>query len=88
MSLDFNGCGIDVYGGLDSDQGMFQVLLDGEEVAVIDTYAEKRVGSQGLYSAHDLEPGDHTIKLVLLEEKNEASSDCMIRIDAFRIMEN
>lgn len=88
MSLDFNGCGIDVYGGLDSDQGMFQVLLDGEEVAVIDTYAEKRVGSQGLYSVHDLEPGDHTIKLVLLEEKNEASSDCIIRIDAFRIMEN
>ncbi|MDO4274289.1 MAG: nucleoside hydrolase [Eubacteriales bacterium] len=87
MTLDFEGVGFDLYGGVDADQGMLSVQLDGQEVSVIDTYAEKRVGSKCLYSARELEPGKHTLKLVISEEKNTNSTDSIVRIDAIKLYE-
>ncbi|MDO4453530.1 MAG: nucleoside hydrolase [Eubacteriales bacterium] len=87
MTLEFEGVGFDLYGGTDTDQGMVSVQLDGQELSVIDTYAEKRVGSQCLYSVRELEPGKHTLKLVISEEKNEDSTDHIVRIDAIKIHE-
>ena len=85
MTLDFEGVGFDLYGGVDADQGMLSVQLDGQEVSIIDTYAEKRVGSKCLYSVRELEPGKHTLKLVISEEKNVDSTDSIVRIDAIKL---
>lgn len=87
MTLDFEGVGFDIYGGVDTDQGMLSVYLDGQEIAVIDTYAEERVASKCLYSARELEPGKHTLKLVVAEEKNADSTDSIVRIDAIKLHE-
>mgnify|MGYP003372841559 CR=1 FL=1 len=85
MTLDFEGVGFDLYGGVDADEGMLSGQLDGQEGSIIDTYAEKRVGSKCLYSVRELEPGKHTLKLVISEEKNVDSTDSIVRIDAIKL---
>lgn len=86
MEFTFTGTSLDLYGGKGTDHGKFSVEIDGELVEEIDTYSEEEVISCCIYSLRDLEPGEHTFKLTILEDRNPESSDSIVSIDGVKLV--
>jgi hypothetical protein len=84
----FNGTGAVIMGRWDKDGGKSDVYVDGELVREIDNYywmMNRGAGFDWLNGAHlfhvlSLEPGDHTIGMVINGKKNEKSEGTKIRI--------
>lgn len=86
MEFTFTGTSLDLYGGKGPDQGKFTVEIDGQQVAEVDTYDAVEEITCCIYSLRDLEPGEHTFKLTILEDKNPESSDTFVRIDGVKLV--
>lgn len=84
--LSFEGTGIELYGSISPDGGIAQIIIDGKEVAAIDTYSPNREEQILLWRTNDLEDGKHNIKVVVTGEKNEKSADCVVVNDKVRIL--
>ena len=88
-TLTFKGTGILLMGHWDKDGGRADVYLDGNKVQTIDTYYW--VGNRGagygwlngahLYHILDLEPGEHTLRVVSTGEKNEKAVGSKIYLE-------
>ena len=84
----FNGTGAVIMGRWDRDGGKADVYVDGEFVREIDNYywmMNRGAGFDWLNGAHlfhvlNLNPGEHTIRMVINGEKNEKSEGTKIRI--------
>ena len=80
--ISFNGTVFELYGIKAPNHSMFTVSIDGGEEVKGDAYAASRTdGNELYYSSEDagieLEAGDHTAVLTVLEEANEAASNVL-----------
>ena len=78
VSIDFTGSGLNIYGVKAPNHRKFSVSIDGGEAVTMDAYASSRTsGDTLLYSSAaqgiELEEGDHTAVLTILDEYNEAA---------------
>jgi hypothetical protein len=88
MTFSFNGSGAVIMGRWDKDGGKADVYVDGKFIREIDNYyrvMNRGAGFDWLNGAHlfhiiNLEPGDHTIRIVVNGKKNEKSEGTKIRI--------
>jgi LPXTG-site transpeptidase (sortase) family protein len=63
--------------------GIFDVYIDGEKVATIDSYKpQSLVGSSQTFF---LEPGKHTLRIVGTGQANPASADSLLSLDAIDV---
>ena len=82
VEINFNGTVFELYGIKAPNHSMFTVSIDGGEEVKGDAYAASRTdGNELYYSSEDagieLEAGDHTAVLTVLEEANEAASNVL-----------
>lgn len=88
VTLTFKGTGIKVIGCTNKDRGKIEVSIDGESQGVVDTYSASTVRQAEYFSKEDLTAGIHTIQLKVLNEKQTASSNTKIELDAFEILDS
>lgn len=86
LEISFNGDGVDVYGGISSENGKFAVYIDDILTEVIDTYSEKAIDTVCIYSNHNLKKSNHKLKIIVLDEKNDLSANIGGTIDFFKII--
>ena len=81
----FTGSSVRWLGRKFDDAGICEVSVDGKTVTKVDQYDPVR-DTPFRYELRDLLPGQHTIRLTLLAEKNPASKDRFVNITAFDIV--
>jgi len=80
--LSFSGGGVEYWYTGAFNRGMAQVLIDGREKARVDLYVPT-IRWQQKTALHGLGPGQHTIEIHVLQEKNSESSDYYVDVDKF-----
>ncbi|WP_029136554.1 alpha-galactosidase [Nakamurella lactea] len=84
-SLTFEGTAITWIGVRNVDCGKADVLIDGEQVAVVDQYATSWLKQVELFTKTDLAAGTHTIVVRSRSDKNPAGIGVNVNVDAFKI---
>ena len=79
----FSSNNISWLGPKGSDHGKADVYIDNVLEATVDTYAPARGDLEALFTKSGLASGTHTIKIVLRSDKNAASSNYYVEVDAF-----
>lgn len=83
VSFTFNGTGVVLIGDWTQDGGKANIYIDGEFHRKIDThYWWAGEGKPGAFLWHilDLEPGEHTVKLVVLNDKKPEATGSKVYI--------
>lgn len=78
----FTGTGLKWYGVVGADHGQADVYIDNVLDATVDTYASHWAANTIVYAKRGLSNGSHTIKIVVRAQKNTASSNQFVEIDA------
>ena len=78
----FTGTGVKWYGVLGADHGQADVYIDNVWDATVDIYAPYWAANTVVYAKRGLGNGSHTIKIVVRAQKNAASSNRFVEIDA------
>ena len=82
MQACFSDCTtIELYGGRGPDRGFLNVYIDGVLMDSIDTYAAAVERDQVLLRISDLPRGEHTLQIIVANQKNEASSANWMEVD-------
>ena len=71
--MEFVGTGIEVITVTNADRGLYEVWIDSKKDKDVDTYSAQIKRQAKVYEKTDLEYGKHTIKLVVKNQKSEAS---------------
>jgi len=79
LEASFEGTVVTWKGCKFDDAGKARVTIDGKEIAVVDQYGPKR-GDPFKWEYRDLQPGNHTITIALLDGKNPNSKDHWINV--------
>jgi beta-galactosidase len=92
----FRGTGICWIGSKDLIHGKADVYVDGvKEASGIDLYCgighgasrgEEKIYQELLFSKEGLENGEHVIRIVVTGEKNAASNNAFVAVDAFEVL--
>lgn len=77
----FFGQAVKVYGKKGSDQGEWEVLVDGVVVATVDAYAAATAYQQLMHTESGLSKGLHTVTINCPHTKNASSSDYRVTVD-------
>lgn len=86
ITLTFTGTSIDWYGLVGEDLGQASIYLDGKpESVLVDCYSPVRM-RQKLFSKTQLTPGEHTLVIQALHQKNAKSSSTKIIHDVIVYM--
>ncbi len=87
LIIKFTGTGISLIGNWVSDGGMADVYVDGNLHRTIDTYYNfaNQQHTESIWHILNLEPGDHTIRLVVKGEKRPESSGTRVYVAAATI---
>ncbi len=80
----FEGIGIQVITALHIDLGTAEIFIDDESMGIYDWYDPQFLKQQVVYENTDLEPGEHTIKIVPTGKANPASIGTLLPLDAFK----
>jgi hypothetical protein len=88
VTFKFNGTGAVVLGRYDYDCGKADVYVDDELVRTIDNYyyvmgwgsGDGWLNGANLFHVLNLDPGDHTIKMIINGEKKERATNTKIKI--------
>ena len=86
LTFTFSGDGVDIYGGVSKASGKIAIFLDGALIETVDTYSEIQSDSCCLYSLRGFEKKEHTLKVVVLDEKNENSTAIGATIDFVKVI--
>lgn len=79
--LTFNGTGLGLVGDLGPDGGRAEVYVDGVKSDLIaDGYVAKGTFDNDLWRIQGLAPGEHTVRIVTLDDADPRSSGKVIRI--------
>jgi hypothetical protein len=84
-TMRFTGSGIRWIGFRDPWSGIGNVLLDGQLVSIVDSYADPEQPQAVLFAAGGLAPGAHTLALIPLHKRNPASGAKWVWVDAFDV---
>lgn len=84
-TINFTGTRLKAFGQKDDWCGMADIYVDNVYRQTIDTYNSTVAPNQLLYDTGELENGNHTVKLVVLHEKNPASYEYYINSDRFEV---
>jgi hypothetical protein len=87
LELKFNGTGIALYGNWFKDGGKADVYIDGTLHRSIDTYYyfAGQQHTECIWHALDLQPGEHTMKIVVKGEKRPESEAARVYITSAKI---
>lgn len=87
LSLTFKGTGIALYGNWYKDGGKADIYIDGKLHRTIDTYYyfAHQQHTECIWHIMDLQPGEHTMKVVVLGEKRPEAEGARIYITAAKI---
>ena len=86
MSVTFTGTAVQWIGPENTNGGIADVYLDGNQVATVDTYSPAgKLFQQVLYSTTGLAQGSHTLTITVSGQKNPASSSDTVVIDAINV---
>ena len=81
----FEGTSVAWYGARTKRYGKAEVLLDGERVAIVDTYSSTTKLNQKLWSRSGLPAKGHTLTIRVLGTKRSSSLGANVSVDRFRI---
>src|SRR5262249_17352588 len=85
MTVSFTGTAVEWIGPKANDQGTATVSIDGGPPETVDGYAASTAVQQVLFSATGLAAGPHTMTIVVLGQKDAASSADTVAIDAVNV---
>jgi len=82
LSIDFSGTGISLEGNWFRDGGRADVHLDGKLHRTIDTYYDYagQQHTESIWHAVNLQPGDHTVRLVVRGDNRPESNGSRVYI--------
>jgi hypothetical protein len=82
LIFDFSGTGISLEGNWYRDGGKADIYVDGDLHRTIDTYYDfaNQQHTESIWHVMNLEPGDHTVKVVVKGEKRPESSGTRVYI--------
>jgi alpha-L-fucosidase len=83
----FSGTGIKWYGVVGNDHGKADVFIDNVLDATIDLYTTHWAANTIVYAKRGLSNGSHTIKIVVRSDRNTASSNNYVEIDALEALD-
>ncbi|WP_143180842.1 beta-galactosidase [Buchananella hordeovulneris] len=84
----FTGTGIDIIAPFSSNHGPADVFIDGVKVGrTEEQVTNSAVGQQVVFSKRDLDPGEHTLRVVVTGESFDGSTDTFVALDALRVYE-
>ena len=86
FEIRFEGVGIEIYGNKDTVNGIYEIYIDDEYVADVDTYHTERLTQQLIYGVDDLEYGEHTLKLQLTQRKNDNATSSDGEVDYAKVI--
>lgn len=81
-AVSFKGTAVAWLGQKDINYGIAEVYLDGILKETVDCYDTRNIYQQVLFSAVDLVPGEHTLRIVCKGQKHAASQDTFIDVDS------
>lgn len=81
IEFSFDGTNAVIYGLKAPWCGLADITVDGEKVAVIDTYASETALRQVLYDTGILQSGAHTVRITVKSQKSSASTGKWIEVD-------
>lgn len=84
-TINFTGTQIKLYCLQDKWCGKVAVYVDNDYVATVDCYNPTQIGNQLFFDTGSLASGNHTVKVVVLNEKNASSMGYFHYFDEFRI---
>ena len=86
LTLPFNGTGINWIGYRGPDGGIASVQIDGGAATQVDTYSPTLKVQPVVFSVGGLADGNHTLTITVTGQKNPASSDARVVVDAIDII--
>lgn len=84
----FNGNRIKVYGSLANDSGIAAISIDGGEEINVDLYSATRKDDALMYMSPLLDEKEHTLKVRVTGNKNDASSNTYVGADRVVAIQN
>jgi hypothetical protein len=81
----FTGTGVSWIGLRGPSYGIARVLVDGVLAATVDTYAATEEVQAVVYTAAGLSDGAHTLTIEVTGDRNAASIDSLVVVDAFEV---
>lgn len=87
LTIEFSGTGISLEGNWYRDGGRADVYLDGKLHRTIDTYYDYagQQHTESIWHAVNLQPGDHTVRLVVRGEKRNESAGTKVYVTSATI---
>ena len=85
-TVHFTGTGMSWIGWRGPSNGIARVLVDGVLAATVDTYAATEEIQAVLYTATGLNDGAHTFTVEVTGDRNAASIDALVAVDAVDVM--
>ena len=82
----FSGTGVKWYGVVGNDHGKADVYIDNVLDATVDLYNQHWAANTIVYAKRGLPNGSHTVKIVVRSDKNLASSNYFVEIDALEAL--
>lgn len=89
LECTFRGTGAILYGQKTINSGMLEITVDGGEPTKVDFYDADTLGLKKVpaFKVENLDPNqEHTLRAVLLEEKNPAAGNRQVALDAIDIL--
>ncbi|MDP2401717.1 MAG: hypothetical protein Q8M66_07040, partial [Actinomycetota bacterium] len=87
-SLTFTGTRVELISDKDPYRGRAEVFIDNVSQGIIDCYAPSTTAQAVVFIADDLAPGEHTIRVRVLGQKQAASRAAYVVVDAYRVFDN
>lgn len=72
-TLEFEGVAVAILARLDQESGRVEVFLDGDRKGEADAYIVERTHDNALWHIYGLKPGRHTLRLVVLPDRDPRS---------------
>ena len=69
-TLTFSGTKLEIYGKRAPEHTMFTIKIDDQEPVEIDEYASAKATNQLLFTSAELQPGNHTALITVIDKKN------------------
>ncbi len=85
FQMKFKGSQSKWYGALNNTCGMADIYIDGILIKTVDCYSPTRVDNQLLFDSGKLTKGQHVLKVVISNEKNENTIERYITADRIEV---